>query len=169
MGFVAGSGAGRLADFVANAVPLQLDAVYRLNTMIGLGAYAGYAPADTRCAGSMTCGASSVRLGLQGQIRFLPASGLSPWVGVAGGYEWLSRTVLIAGETTDYSLSGWEVVGVQGGIDFDIVWRLSGGPFASFALGRYSTAGVNDGTTGIDHQATHEWLTVGLRVTLSLP
>jgi hypothetical protein len=120
-----------------------------------------------------------VRLGVQVQYHFLPKKELDPWLGAGLGYEWLTRATEQSfdgvGTETSITVKGFELINLQGGLDFKVAPGLALGPFLFFSIGRYtSLSGSCSGNTCDDFtprgddpgdDATHYWLLLGVRST----
>ncbi len=138
---------GDLSNLLQGAMPLWLDAGYRLNRQITLGVYGRFGVGFP--AGALT-GATAylIGFGAEGQYHLAPLKSLDPWVGLVAGYE--IATLSYSGAST--SLSGIDFANLQLGVDY----KAGFGPFLSFAVGQYSSNGQS---------STHEWLTLGVRGT----
>ena len=166
-----------LNDLVTGQVPIWIDAGYRItpNWVVGLYFQYGFAfLADNVCPSGTDCSAHAIRVGLQGQYRFMPREKVNPWLGLGIGYEWLGGSVSIPSPvgSVDVSLDahGFEFVNFQGGADFQVGDGIGIGPFLSFSLGEYSRGSFDvtgpataSGSDDIENQALHEWLTLGVR------
>jgi hypothetical protein len=89
---------------------------------------------------------------------------LWPWIGAGLGYEWLRLSSSGGEEAVNGTLSGFEFVNLQGGVDFKPLddTNFGVGPFLAFSLAQYSTAA--DGGD-IRDKTLHEWLNLGVRGT----
>ncbi|HEX9052257.1 MAG TPA: hypothetical protein VF841_17140 [Anaeromyxobacter sp.] len=155
-------------------VPMQIDAMFRLNPGFALGAYASVAPGvpggdlSTNCdTGGITCTALVTRIGLQGTYSFRVATRVVPWVGAGFGYEWNSVKMEQGGYSVKTTFKGWEWLNVQGGVDFRIGRIFSVGPYALLSFGQYDKGEVSGsfgtGSGSITSKTTHEWFDVGAR------
>ena len=168
---------GDLNDAVTGQVPIWIDAGYRItpNWVVGLYFQYGFAfLADSLCPNGADCSAHDIRVGLQGQYRFMPREKVNPWLGLGIGYEWLGGSVSVTTPVGSAEVSldghGFEFVNLQGGADFQVGDGIGIGPFLSFSLGEYSRgsasvtgAGTASGSQDIQNKALHEWLTLGVR------
>ena len=154
-------------SFVDNAFPLWLELNYRFGPSFEIGAYGQYAFLNFGDDFGGDDG-MDLRLGLQLNYYFTPGASLSPWIGVGGGWEWLSGDTSIdplnLQNTVDTSLDGWDVM-VQGGLDFQVSDRFTFGPYAALTFGQFGDLEIDDQSTNIDDKAWHEWLQLGLRAT----
>ena len=156
-------------DLVDNAFPLWLELNYRLGPSLELGAYGQYAFTS---GGDRFDDGADIRAGLQLNYIFSPGAQLSPWLGIGGGYEWLTgdRDVIDVGNiraSRDATIEGWDFM-VQGGADFHLGDRLTLGPFAAVTFGQFGELdidGLGSDETNIDDKAWHEWVQLGVRAT----
>jgi opacity protein-like surface antigen len=152
-------------DVFDRMIPLWVDATLRLGGGVEIGPYFQYG------WGKGKSGApdfTDMRLGAQLNYRLTPAGGLTPWLGVGVGWEWLNadtpRNDLNA-QVTDPDLSGLDFM-VQGGADFRLSPNIALGPFVAFTVGRFSSGDAFD--VAGRSKAWHEWLQVGAKLTLDL-
>jgi hypothetical protein len=173
-----------LGDGISGQLPLWLDVGYRLNPKLFLGAYVQYGfgfvgdAIDEGCDRSdeIDCTATDVRLGLQLHYHIAPQSAANPWLGLGAGYEWMSLGTEAAGMEAGVTLSGFEFINLQLGLDFRLARHLFAGPFVSMSVGQYDEISFDcDGpfcselstsTDGeIEDTAIHGWVVLGLRAT----
>jgi len=62
----------------------------------------------------------------------------------------------------ELSLSGFEFLNLQGGLDWKIGGKFSLGPFAMLSIGQYSNAEIDGDEAEID-EAVHQWFQLGVR------
>jgi Autotransporter beta-domain len=161
-----------MRDVVSADFPLSLGLGVRLGPVVYIGLAFEHAFLTTNnCDQGSSCSASDTRIGIEGRFHLMPGPPFSPWVALGCGYEFfsLSESGALAGDT---SLHGWDF-DVQLGGDIQISRAFSLAPFVGIRFGTFSTATVDTGTTKSgdipdSQQATHEWLTFGLRGTFSL-
>jgi hypothetical protein len=148
---------------------LWLDGGYRFIPELTVGLYVsiGYVLPD--CQGEVSCTFWDFRGGPQVQWRFLPFAEATPWVGLAGGYEYMSRSASLADVSVTEKAHGFELVNFQAGVDF---WAPAArghvGLFVSYSLGRFRKFSISsdDETQDISREpATHSWLAIGGRGT----
>jgi hypothetical protein len=121
---------------------------------------------DSDFENDVSCSAISVRLGLEVQYSFRPASDMNPWLGYGIGFEVGSQTL---NDSTGYSemntASGITWAQLSGGLDFRN--KVGFGPYGELAFGRYMQTRTRvedtESTTTIDDRAWHVWATLGLR------
>ena len=155
------------------AVPIQLDAGWRLLDRLTVGGFASWGPAAVGrfCAGA-SCSGSQLRFGAQASWRFDPTAGVAPWVGAGIGWEqtWLKATS--AADTLELTRAGLELLDLQVGGDVALGGRFTVGPFLQLSLGRYVRQEVvsplGDSSGGVSHPSTHSWLQIGVRGTVAL-
>jgi outer membrane protein len=175
-----------LNDLTTWRTPFWIDVGYRLSPSTTVGAYAqlGFGGNGDACAGE--CDWTDLRLGAQAQWRLAAGSGVSPWLGVGLGYEWLSFRTLVrvpvpepAPDDPEFipvrtaELLGGPELLLQGGLDFEVEDSFSVGPYASATLGQYLSDGLKCDPAGlgcpvapaIDGSGFHAWLGIGLRGT----
>lgn len=175
------AGAGtNLNDLATGAVPLQVDLDYRLSRDWRLGLCFGYGPvfvADGAQRALEAAGLSDVGghrqqvFGLQLTRVFKSDWRLSPWVGLAGGYEWTryAGATLPSGKETEIGRSGFAGSLTVGGA-YAVSPRLAVGPYVAVDLGRYrrDLVWVEDGdtsSTDIRDRGVHGWVEAGVRLT----
>lgn len=157
-----------LSDGISGEIPIWLDAGYRFNPSLYLGAYFQYAPAFPKdCSG---CSASNTRLGANLLYHFSPGAGFDPWAGIGFGYEWLNLGV----SGIDAGYNGWEFVNLQLGGDFPVGQGFTLGPYLVFSLAQYGTVTATvsgqSGSASIPSGFTtlHEWFQFGIKGTFNL-
>ncbi|HKU43463.1 MAG TPA: outer membrane beta-barrel protein, partial [Polyangiales bacterium] len=172
-----------LNDIASLQIPLQLDVGVRLASNWFVGAYFQYgfgivSDDATFCDDDdlldIDCSASDVRLGIQAHYHFSPRQSLDPWLGLGFGYEWATLSAEGGNLEISSSVSGFEFVSFQFGIDFEVSRHVRLGPFLSFSLAQFDESSVecdganvcsNVGVSGdIEDKALHEWLMLGVRV-----
>ena len=131
-----------LSDGFGGKVPIWLDAGWRFNPSVCLGAYLEYGPTFVKdCPAGSSCSASDVRLGVNFLYHFIPGAPFDPWAGIGVGYEWLNASQ----DGVDAGLHGWEFVNVQLGGDFAVGSGFAIGPCVVFGLGQYGTLSASAG------------------------
>lgn len=160
-------------DWVDDQVPLQIDALYRLNPRVALGAFFSYGFArssgdlrrDSCDALGADCSASILRAGVQGTYTFDPVKRLVPWLGAGIGYEW--NRFSNDAEAFEITFSGWEYLSLQGGLDYELSPRFRVGPFLLFSVSQYGGEADVPSSPEVDGSIEggelHEWLTIGVR------
>lgn len=171
-----------LKDSVGGAIPLQLDAMYRINPNIHAGLYFSYGPAMTgekNKDSAKDSSLSQVRYGLRGQYHLAPDAGMDPWVGLFVGSESARQSSSKGSDTMSSSMSALQF-GLQGGAAWTVAPNVRVGPMLEFGAGKYTGGSFSGGTvSGVkipsqdsdipsDQQALHMWLTIGVGGTFSL-
>jgi outer membrane protein W len=174
-GAPSGQTAPNLSDSISGMVPIWLDAGYRLNPNMMIGAYFQYGIAFVNTGkvqacntGGVSCSANDLMFGAQFHYHFLPDQTIDPWAGIGVGYEILNASESAGGQSASTSLSGFQFVNVQVGGDYKIMPNLGVGPFVMFSLGEFSNCSISapggaSPSCTINNTALHEWLTFGIR------
>ena len=167
------SGTEKMSDGISGAVPIVLEAGYRINANFTVGALFQYALMQvknndtTGCGGAVSCSGSVLRLGIEGIYNFNLDTPLSPWVGLGTGYEWMGIDLSSGGQSGSVSTSGFEFVTLHAGGDYHVNQQLALGPFVSFSLAQYSSESISGGgmsmSMDVPDKKIHEWLQIGIR------
>ena len=168
-----------MGDWVKAQVPIQVDALYRVNARLALGAYFSYGFAQTGGASSdvcdlqdTDCSANVRRFGVEASYAFARHGRVEPWIGANIGYEWNTLEVSDPTGSVKTEFKGWEYLGLQGGADWRLGEKVAAGPFLHASLGRYGEGDLSGafGSAGgsIDDKKLHGWITLGVRVKLDL-
>lgn len=173
---VAGTGA-EMSDGVEAQIPIQVDVGYKLTPALTLGAYFSYgfgvlggSLSDTCDEFDLDCSAQSVRLGVQALYAFNSVSPKwVPWAGAGFGYEWAGYTAEGMGLKEEESLSGFEFLNLQGGVDFKVTEKFGIGPYAMYSIAQYSSGTYKfTGDPDVEvfdfaDETMHQWLHFGVR------
>lgn len=173
------AGDDKLRDLVSSAVPLALEAGYRVNAGFTVGAFFQYGVMQVEanpysgCGPVISCSGYLVRVGVEGIYNFNLDFALTPWVGVGAGYEWFHISSSGNGQSAAITARGFELVTVQAGGDVRVAPGFAVGPYVSLSLARYATASFGApgfaGTSTFDgDNGLHEWLQLGVRGRFSL-
>ncbi|HVV48303.1 MAG TPA: hypothetical protein VHO06_01470 [Polyangia bacterium] len=181
MGSTTGAAGDDLSNLFSGAVPLILEAGYRIDAAFSLGLTFQYAFAQVNgmvgCDNQpgVSCSGSVIRLGAEGIYRLPVEGAFVPWLGLGTGYEWISFDVSGNGYQESIGAHGFEFVNFQLGGDIRAAPQFAVGPFVSLSIGQYDTASLSGNAPGytamsadIANKATHEWLEFGVRGTLNL-
>jgi hypothetical protein len=167
-----GSAAGDLpvSDAVRLQFPLQLDALWAFGP-IAVGGYASWGLARVgACGGS--CDGSVVRAGLEAIRTFASSRRAVPWAGIGAGYEWATEHRARAGHARTTRWRGFELLAVQGGLEWRVARAVALGPFLLVGAGRYTDVsldtGIESASEGIARRAFHAWIHAGVRGRLVL-
>jgi len=176
-GDISGDTGNGLASRVSGGIPLVLEAGYRFDAALTLGAFFQYAFLQINnnfCGGNTDCSGSVVRLGIQGLYHADLGKMVVPWVGLGAGYEWGTINASNAFGDSSESANGWEFLTLQGGGDIRLgpVPAIAVGPYVSFSIARYGSGSGHIGNITFSgdftNPAVHEWLQFGLRGTFEL-
>jgi len=161
-----------LGDAVSGQIPLQVDALYRINSQYAVGAYVGYGylfVKDASCDPGASCSGSVLRLGIEGLLHFPTSGSFVPWVGAGVGYEWLKGKESQGGASATTTFKGFEFLSLQVGGEFRSGPNMAIGPFVSLSIAQYSSVSISGlGGGDIEDKALHEWLQFGLRGAFNL-
>src|SRR5690242_4991199 len=139
-----GSGNNNLSDFLSGGVPLWVDAGYRLNPNIYIGAFFQYSFAIvaenaasaaggggyTKCGqNGLSCSANVLLFGANAHYHFMPMAAFDPYVGPGAGYEIANSNFSAGGSSGGASYSGFQLFNVQAGGDYKFMPGLGVGPF----------------------------------------
>jgi hypothetical protein len=167
----------KMSDGVKAQIPIQADALYRVNKDVAVGAYFGYGFGQTGSLeglcdiGGIDCSSKVMRVGVQGTYTFNQVQApLVPWAGVGFGYELGSMEVSGGGEKATFDYSGFEFLNLQVGGDYRVNEQFSVGPYLQFSLAQYSKAKIENSVDptfnsdgSIEEKAMHQWLGFGVR------
>lgn len=173
----------KLSDEVKGAIPIQLDAAYKLSPHLAVGAYFAYGFGlvnESKALGGgvcdqsgVDCSAKTMRIGVQATwtMTYLSKT-FVPWASAGAGWEWATLDIEASGLTGSYTLSGPEFLNLQLGADYKVAEKASVGPYLGLALAQYSKAevdipGFGSGEMDID-KTLHQWLGFGVRGTFDL-
>ena len=159
-----------LSDVVSGMVPIWIDAGYKLNPNMYIGANFQYGITfinndKTGCGMSgANCSANDLMFGIDFHYHLMPDQTIDPWGGVGVGYEILN---LSSGQDST-GVNGFQFLNLQLGADYKAMPNLGIGPFLMFSMGEFSNCsatvqGMSASSCKIDNQALHEWLTIGVR------
>jgi hypothetical protein len=165
-----------LSDGISSAIPLQLEASWRVTPDLAVGGYFAYGFGripDDAIGGlcdfpGVDCSARTIRLGVQAIYSFnRPGTTFVPWLGAGFGYEWASLEAEAPTAKATFDFSGFELLNLQAGGDYRVSPQFSIGPFLQLGIGRYSNAEseqTGEPTADIPMDETfHQWLSFGVR------
>lgn len=159
--------ATKLSDIFSGQVPVQLDAMYRIDRNWSLGLYFQYGfafVASGTCPSGISCSAHDLRFGGQVQYRF-DGQGFMPWLGVGIGGEWATVTASSGGVSADIDISGFEFANLQVGGDWLASPMFRVGPFLQVTFAQYDTYKAVGQTITLPNKTLHEWLQLGVKGT----
>lgn len=159
-------------DSVTGFVPIMLEAGFRFNPNVMVGIFGQYAFGIAKNCDGAACSLSDFTAGIQAHYHFAPQEALDPWVGLGVGYEWLPLSVTTGSFSQDATYRGFQFVNLQFGVDFPVTSTFKLAPYASFALGQYSSGSTSgsagSGSGDVTNTALHEFLTFGFRGSFNL-
>ena len=164
------------SDFLSGAIPVVLEAGYRLNADFTVGALFQYGFARIKsgnafdCSGAsgVDCSARILRLGIEAIYNLNLGTPVTPWVGLGTGYEWFSFSASGPGGEASAGARGFEFVTLHAGGDYRLAPNFALGGFVSFSLAQYATTSVElpgapSTSMDITDKRMHEWLQLGVR------
>jgi hypothetical protein len=172
------NGSADLSKIYNGVIPIWVDAGYRLNPNMMIGAFFQYGVGLINTSGALSsagcgkngvsCSGSDLKFGAQFHYHLMPDQTIDPWAGIGIGYEIGSASASAGGQSAGASYSGFQFVDIQVGADYKAMPNLGIGPFIDFSLGQFSScsftgAASGTGSCSIPQQAMHEWFTIGLR------
>jgi outer membrane protein W len=172
---VGGAGNNSLSNTVNGVIPIWVDAGYRLNPNIYVGAFFQYgiglvnssafvAQATTCGTVAVSCSANDLMFGVDAHYHFMPDGSFDPYAGIGVGYEILNLSASQGGNSFSLGLNGFQFVNLQLGADYKAMPNLGIGPFVMFSLGQYGNCSTSlGGTCTLPQTSMHEWLTLGVR------
>ena len=165
-----------LSDIASSRIPIWIDAGYRFNPNMYVGAFLqyGFVSLASNYGGGacqqngVSCSAHDIQFGAMFAYHLMPDQTIDPWGGVGIGYETLSGSATVNGQDAGGgSYKGLQFLNLQLGADYKVMPNLGVGPFLSFSLGSYSSATATANGQSQDVQnfqsGLHEWLTLGVR------
>jgi hypothetical protein len=161
-----------LSDYLNGVLPLWVDAGYRFNPNMYIGADFQYGigfinKAQGCSQNGISCSASDLMFGVDFQYHLMPTGTFDPWGSVGLGYEILNGSSSANGLLDSSSLNGFQFFNLQVGGDYKAMPNFGIGPFLMFSLGQFSNCSISGPNTRenctIQQTAMHEWLTVGIR------
>ncbi len=152
-----------MSDYTKAQIPIQVDLMFHVIPGLSVGPYFSYGfgqnggMLDDSCrATGLDCSTSVIRFG--GQATYTLPPPLPVWVGAGIGYEW-NR---LDASGTHSTVRGFELLNLQGGIDFMATPVFRVGPFIMLSLGRYDSGDLSD-FGSIQSEKMHQWIEIGFR------
>jgi outer membrane protein W len=167
-----GTTANKLSDLVSGRIPIWIDAGYRINPNMYVGAFFQYGLGSVSSSGGLStecsqngvsCSIHDLEFGAMFAYHLMPDQTIDPWLGIGVGYETLSFSASAGGQSVDASASGFQFANLQLGADYKAMPNLGIGPFVSFSLGQYSSESSGGVSNPNLQTSMHEWLTFGIR------
>jgi outer membrane protein W len=160
---------GKLSDDISGQIPIWIDAGYMVLPSLMVGLYGQYGFVGTKnCPSGASCSAHDLRIGIQGQYHFMPEQSTDPWLGLGFGYESLGLSETVGGQSFDASINGWELLNLQGGVDFQVIPAFTVGPFLSFSLDQFSSEKSGSQSLDFTTKHIHEWILIGAKGTFGI-
>ena len=167
-------GSGDLSKVYNGVIPIWVDAGYRLNPNMMIGAFFQYGIGLVNTSNApecktpgVSCSGNDLKFGAQFHYHLMPEQTIDPWGGIGIGYEIANLSESSGGASAGESFSGFQFVDLQLGADYKAMPNLGIGPFVDFSLGQFSNCSVSGGGAGttckIQQTAMHEWFTIGIR------
>jgi hypothetical protein len=159
-----------MSDAWTGAVPLSVAGRYRFTPGLSAGVYFQWGPAFVTSPGFNAIAGTSgfdMRVGIEAVYGFMPEASWNPWVSLGTGWEWTQYS----GQGASVTMSGWEFLNVQVGVDFRLSPTFAIGPYLGFLGGNYTTitaTGTAQGWGGAipsGGRSFHGWLQFGLKGT----
>lgn len=191
IGEFSGEGTASISEMVSGQIPLWLDLGVRADRLFvggyfqyGIGLLGGDIAEECEdledladaAGNSAGCRVRDIRVGFQLHYHLGKPNQADPWLGAGFGYEWLTHSTWAeAGSqdvTIDVTAKGFELLNLQGGVDFLLGQSAAIGPFFTWTLSRFDKASIScsgecedfsDQDQDIDEKAMHYWLIVGAR------
>jgi hypothetical protein len=191
IGKASDEGTDDLNRVISGQVPLWIDLGVRTNRLF-VGSYFQYGlgllgdEIDEQCedlengadaAGNDAgCHVRDLRLGVQFHYHLGKPPDADPWIGLGFGYEWVTHTAWAEVGDDEASIrttaEGFELLNLQGGVDFLLGPSAALGPFFTWTVSRYDQVSLTcSGDCGdfsnvqqdIDEKSLHHWAIVGAR------
>lgn len=159
-----------MSEGISGQLPIWLDIGYMVTPNVLVGGYLKYGYGLVKdCPAGSSCSINNWNVGAQAQFHLAPTDDINPWLGLGIGYEVLSISESRSGQENSSSLTGYEYLVLQGGLDFKAARGIGIGPFMSFSLAQYTDMGTEVSGRSIsieipsEQTAMHEWLLLGIR------
>jgi hypothetical protein len=168
----------QLSSAIDGVVPIMLDAMYEFDFGLAVGLFGQYGHGVRNtgsCEGYAECDASVIRVGAQAQYFLYGETAWVPWVGGGFGWERFAASTRFPEGNVEFSYTGWELLQLQGGLDYELTLRFRLGLFAQQSIGQYQSASttttrpnsIAEGDVDLEDKALHFWTTLGVRALAS--
>jgi hypothetical protein len=139
-------GRASMQDVSGAGGTVELQLGYRLTPNLAIGTYGSYARFVNGTAFGSDVNARGATAGVFADWHFRPERSVDPWMGIGSGWRglWLAPDV---GKNT--SLSGWEIIRLQGGVDYRVTPAIALGPVLGASVNTFFS-GDAPGTTGFE-------------------
>jgi hypothetical protein len=165
-----------LGDDLSSSVPFGVEAGFRIDPHILIGAYFEYAVLSlnedkdwTACkASGVSCGANDAIVGFQVAYHSHPRGLIDWWGSVGIGYEVVSTHASGPGGTANSNFNGPQYLNLQFGLDFRVSSSLGLGPYVGSSFDQFSSCSFsgslsNGASCKITSGSMHEWYSFGAR------
>ncbi len=156
---VANESGTAIGDAFNYLVPLWVDAGWRVNPNLFLGAFVAYGIGLEKDR-PRTSG-RDIRFGIQAQVNTSLEKRVALWAGLGVGYEFLDVT------SSGMTAYGWEFLHAQAGMDISTGTPIRVGPFAAFTVGEFMRETFSGGPSFALGDQLHVYGIFGLRAVLS--
>jgi hypothetical protein len=180
-----GGSALSLGDQANGVLPIWVDAGYRFNPNMFVGAFFQYGFAfintskalEGLCsANGASCSGSDIMVGVDFHYHLMPDQTFDPWGGIGVGYEIANESLSEVAASSSATYDGFQFFNLQAAVDWTgAAPNLGIGPFVMFSLGQYSSCSYSGGLAAFGQGCTissgslHEWLTIGVRGAYDIP
>jgi hypothetical protein len=166
----------RVSDSAFGSPTFALDAGYRLTSFVGVALHAAYGVTiPTLCQNASGCEASlgsDFTLELAARLHVPRLGPFEPLVDVGLGYEWLTTRLVDAGVSSGRAYNGPVLLVTQIAAPLRLGERWTFGPVVGAAAGTFTRFGLQTPAQSLSgdvpQRAPHGWLTVGVRLGVSL-
>lgn len=164
----------RLGDQTFGAVPIDLNATYRLTRVIGLGLWGRYGIViPTLCAAPSDCVSSlgdDIALAVRARF-FLPRwLGAEPYADVGLGYEWFASKLADGEAMSTHTYNGPILLAGELGVPFELGHHWTLGPATGVYLGTFVNSHLEapglSRDLGVSDVSFHAWLSFLLRLSV---
>lgn len=161
-------------QYASSAIPLLIEAGFRVDSHLFLGGRFGYAFPNLKNPNNVctnaSCDGSVVTLGIEAIYRLMPEETFAPWIGGGLGYDWTAFDASTQNASAGGTYSGFQGLLMAGG-DYRVNQQLVLGPAVEASFGRFDTVASHarignlntSNETDITDTAWHTWITLGIR------
>jgi hypothetical protein len=158
-----------MSDGISGYIPFSFGVGYRVSPLFSFGTVFQYGFLSLKDCGTYSCSGIDTHIGLKARLHLLADQVFSPWFSGGFGYEWFSLDMLRDGASSSGTLKGLDF-DFEIGVDFRVTPLFTLGPFFGLQVGNYSSQSSSGTSNDLSdaNQATHGWLTFGLRGVFTL-
>jgi hypothetical protein len=166
-----GGDTGAMSDLYSGALPVLGSVAWRFTPHLAVGAYGQYGLAflASDAKDTFTDGTGrDLRVGLEASWAFDASGSVTPWIGLAAGWEW-AQILWSVGDTDVTTTFAGPDGTLRGGADWRFSDALSVGPFASLSIGQFRSMESEGGGVSATHdlpsseRELHGWFQIGVR------